>query len=113
MALQAAAWGPLPGARQTVIRGELMALVAALHTTDGDIIYFTDSEGVYLNFYNGHVENPEGADADLWYRVREMVRSRHGIAAVICVSSPISQRGTSLMGKSALPSPTAMQSRTS
>eukprot|EP00959_Pyramimonas_sp_CCMP1952_P049649 1037206-Pyramimonas_sp.AAC.1 len=63
-----ALWGPLAGSRQTVVRGELTALLLALQVTFYDVIFITGCEGVYLNFHNGHPSQPEGPDADLWHQ---------------------------------------------
>eukprot|EP00959_Pyramimonas_sp_CCMP1952_P119288 2493809-Pyramimonas_sp.AAC.1 len=68
-----------------------MALLMALTTTTGDLVYFTDSEGVYLNYHNGHRETPKGADADLWYRVREAVRERRADVIVMCIRSHMTE----------------------
>eukprot|EP00959_Pyramimonas_sp_CCMP1952_P460590 9480153-Pyramimonas_sp.AAC.1 len=39
------AWGPLPGRRQTVYRGELAVLEYVLRCTRGAVVYLTDNEG--------------------------------------------------------------------
>eukprot|EP00959_Pyramimonas_sp_CCMP1952_P426600 8934866-Pyramimonas_sp.AAC.1 len=40
-----------------------------MQVSELDVVFITDCEGVYLNFYNGHPSSPVGPDADLWHQV--------------------------------------------
>eukprot|EP00959_Pyramimonas_sp_CCMP1952_P248731 5199305-Pyramimonas_sp.AAC.1 len=82
-----ATWGPLPGDRQTVVRGELLAMLLALQVSDHDVVYIADCEGAYLNFYRGHLNSPAGPDVDLWHQVGVEQARRSGDYVVLFTNS--------------------------
>eukprot|EP00959_Pyramimonas_sp_CCMP1952_P115829 2421821-Pyramimonas_sp.AAC.1 len=51
LSIRSSAFGRLPGCRQSVPRGELLAFELALRTTVGHICYATDNESVIRGFY--------------------------------------------------------------
>eukprot|EP00959_Pyramimonas_sp_CCMP1952_P118741 2482232-Pyramimonas_sp.AAC.1 len=75
MDLTVGIWGPLPGPRQTVARGELYSLWVALRENKGYIVYVTDNSSIFDGWHSQRWKQPVGSDADLWWRVGELMRT--------------------------------------
>ena len=87
--------GPLPGASQSVPRGELLALLWALRYSVGVLIYVTDCSEVARGWYAELFRRPEGPQADLWRMVGQLLldQARHPTCIVIMqVPSHLSAR---------------------
>eukprot|EP00959_Pyramimonas_sp_CCMP1952_P332198 6956072-Pyramimonas_sp.AAC.1 len=76
MEISVGAWGPLPGCRQTVARGEIWCLLACLQRVSGHCVYTTDNDAVSLGWYQRKWLDPSGPDADIWWRVGRVLRER-------------------------------------
>ena len=76
MEILVGAWGPLPGDRQTVARGEIWCLLVCLQRVSGHCVYTTDNDAVSLGWHQGKWRDPSGPDADLWWRIGRVLQER-------------------------------------
>ena len=67
--VEAWAAAPMLGRRQTVHRGELLAVLVALRYTRRDVVYVGDNRAVVAGWHARTFCRPSGPDADLWRRV--------------------------------------------
>ena len=84
--------GPLPRPRQTNNRAELFAMIDAVARSDGDLIFWTDSEVLCKGWaeckhnYKAFV----GGNSDLWYKLGQAVEDRsYGVITVKHIESHI------------------------
>jgi len=85
--VRAAARGPLPGARQTNNRAELWALLHALQSSTGTMIFWTDSE-VLIRCWRQRryqVKRYHRGNGDIWRLIKEAIQTRGGTAEDISI----------------------------
>ena len=76
-----AAYGTLPGKRQTVPRAELQALLHFTQNTQGSCNFYIDCLSVIINYrklLKGWIPGLKEANGDLWGDLKEALKERQG-----------------------------------
>eukprot|EP00959_Pyramimonas_sp_CCMP1952_P335629 7027854-Pyramimonas_sp.AAC.1 len=76
MTIEIGVWGGLPGATQTVARGELYALYLTVRGGCGHIVFVTDNAAVCSGWYSSLPFAPAGGNADLWFLIGSVLKAR-------------------------------------
>ena len=82
--------GPLPGGKQTINRGELYALIQAMSSSEGWLIYVTDSAYVVRGLARLTQGKFARTNKDLWRQVRDL--SKALVLAVLRATCQLKKR---------------------
>ena len=94
----------LPGWKQSVARGEVLALVITAAVTSGDLIFVTDNKAVLLGWRGELWKHPSGNSADFWKALSAILENRAGTVEVVFTFSHLSEDGSVFRRLPALPS---------
>ena len=86
---------PLPGRNQSVPRGELTALWAAIEYSSGFLVFVTDNQAVMDGWHAGVFRHPQGPNQDLWRRIGALECQRD-FSDIVVLQVASHQSGASL-----------------
>eukprot|EP00959_Pyramimonas_sp_CCMP1952_P195545 4088525-Pyramimonas_sp.AAC.1 len=69
-------FGPLPGDRQTVARGELYMMEVSIRWSSGPTVYVTDNDEVCRGWWARAYDQPTGPNTDIWRAIQKHLEVR-------------------------------------